>query len=224
VLAKYSDNVPSGEVQKASHVLAADQKKAPDAAPENKSQQKASHVLAADQKKAPDAAPENKSHKTLMPDMPSVTPWTPQRSAMAATELAHKRAEVEDAFHLSKAADSKVLQPEALPSSGRSPCRFILLVGLVLSILGVAHHKYEVISQIAGPKLHKSKAKCEDFDAEGGCMAAEQNYKTCSADEVRQSKWPSSPSGFRTSLTSVVNSGHQTIARRAGKSGAMLPM
>lgn len=102
---------------------------------------------------------------------------TPEQTAKA-KELAEKRAEVEEIFHLSHQGGVERYATPAAPAEkpvgiGRQLMRFGFSMAAVLTIAGIGYHKYEVIRQMAEGKtgLAKPKAKTDYMDDFGSKFA-----------------------------------------------------
>lgn len=96
--------------------------------------------------------------------------------ATQATELAEKRAEVENIFHLSHqgGVERYATAPAEKPvGAGRQLMRFVFSLSAVFTIFGIAYHKYEVICHIASGKHgpQKTKSKCDYIDDFGSKFA-----------------------------------------------------
>lgn len=79
-----------------------------------------------------------------------------------------KRDQVEDVFHVSSAKVADLaIQPEVATGVGRSLFRLVFLLGALVSIAGIAYHKYEVLAQICqdqgNGRSAKFKAKHDDM-------------------------------------------------------------
>jgi len=141
----------------------------------------------------------------------STSSRTPQQEAAAAEhakQLAEKRAEVENVFHLSKAAVEHQPESDTSADTGCSLLRSLFLCAALLMFGVIAYHKYEVIYQLSAGKHGPQKFKAKDEDM-GGFAEPPQSSQHASE-------------GL---LTCMVASGRSTLTRRgAGQSRDSLPL